>query len=215
MLVHLGEPSLFRFYELDKINASLIPLLFKSFVKFDIAYSPPPSRWHMCPFKRSTSPSLITTLVISKKETYNRSVKISITYALSEEDLVGSTPPMALHLRDQPESVTDSHQSPHNSTTMWNPHEITREAIKALSRQALDLHLIYGYEQEEEVGPLSLVRFGRRGHRGDGRVAGVRRRLGPYLLLSYFYNEWVSDGRGFGVHPIFSSPLKYSSLKIH
>jgi hypothetical protein len=27
---------------LDKINASLIPLLFKPFVKFDIAYSPPP-----------------------------------------------------------------------------------------------------------------------------------------------------------------------------
>jgi hypothetical protein len=27
---------------LDKINASLILLLFKPFVKFDIAYSPPP-----------------------------------------------------------------------------------------------------------------------------------------------------------------------------
>jgi hypothetical protein len=40
--VHIGEPSLFRFYVLDKINASLIPLLFKPFVKFDIAYSPPP-----------------------------------------------------------------------------------------------------------------------------------------------------------------------------
>jgi hypothetical protein len=39
--VHIGEPSLFRFYVLDKINASLIPLLFKPFVKFDIAYSPP------------------------------------------------------------------------------------------------------------------------------------------------------------------------------
>jgi hypothetical protein len=34
---------------LDKINASLIPLLFKLFIKFDIAYSPP-SRRHMCPF---------------------------------------------------------------------------------------------------------------------------------------------------------------------
>jgi hypothetical protein len=31
--VHIGEPSLFRFYELDKINASLITLLFKPFVK--------------------------------------------------------------------------------------------------------------------------------------------------------------------------------------
>jgi hypothetical protein len=41
-LVHIGEPSLFRFYVLDKINPSLIPLLFKPFVKFDIAYSPPP-----------------------------------------------------------------------------------------------------------------------------------------------------------------------------
>jgi hypothetical protein len=40
--VHIGEPSLFRFYVLDKINASFIPLLFKPFVKFDIAYSPPP-----------------------------------------------------------------------------------------------------------------------------------------------------------------------------
>jgi hypothetical protein len=42
LLVHIGEPSLFRFCVLDKINASLIPLLFKPFVKFDIAYSPPP-----------------------------------------------------------------------------------------------------------------------------------------------------------------------------
>jgi hypothetical protein len=42
LLVHIGEPSLFRFYVLDKINPSLIPLLFKPFVKFDIAYSPPP-----------------------------------------------------------------------------------------------------------------------------------------------------------------------------
>jgi hypothetical protein len=41
LLVHIGEPSLFRFYVLDKINASLIPLLFKPFIKFDIAYSPP------------------------------------------------------------------------------------------------------------------------------------------------------------------------------
>jgi hypothetical protein len=40
-LVHIGEPSLFRFCVLDKINASLILLLFKPFVKFDIAYSPP------------------------------------------------------------------------------------------------------------------------------------------------------------------------------
>jgi hypothetical protein len=41
-LVHIGEPSLFCFYVLDKINASLFPLLFKPFVKFDIAYSHPP-----------------------------------------------------------------------------------------------------------------------------------------------------------------------------
>jgi hypothetical protein len=39
LLVHIGEPSLFRFCVLDKINASLIPLLFKPFIKFDIAYS--------------------------------------------------------------------------------------------------------------------------------------------------------------------------------
>jgi hypothetical protein len=40
-LVHIGELSLFRFCVLDKINISLIPLLFKPFIKFDIAYSPP------------------------------------------------------------------------------------------------------------------------------------------------------------------------------
>jgi hypothetical protein len=39
--VHIGEPSLFRFCVLHKINACLIPLLFKPFVKFDIAYLPP------------------------------------------------------------------------------------------------------------------------------------------------------------------------------
>jgi hypothetical protein len=41
LFMHIGEPSLFRFYMLDKINASLNLLLFKPFVKFDIAYSPP------------------------------------------------------------------------------------------------------------------------------------------------------------------------------
>jgi hypothetical protein len=51
LLVHIGEPSLFRSCVLEKINASLIPLLFKPFVKFDIAYSPP-SRRHLCPFTR-------------------------------------------------------------------------------------------------------------------------------------------------------------------
>jgi hypothetical protein len=39
--VHIGEPSLFRLCELIKIDASLIMLLFKPFVKFDITYSPP------------------------------------------------------------------------------------------------------------------------------------------------------------------------------
>jgi hypothetical protein len=33
---------------LDKINASLIPLLFKPFVKFDIAYSPPSPLGDIC-----------------------------------------------------------------------------------------------------------------------------------------------------------------------
>jgi hypothetical protein len=50
------SPSLFRFYVLDKINASLIPLLFKPFVKFDIAYSPPSSRRHLYPFNWYQSP---------------------------------------------------------------------------------------------------------------------------------------------------------------
>jgi hypothetical protein len=39
--VHIGEPSLFRLCELEKINTSSIPLLFKPFIKFYIAYSPP------------------------------------------------------------------------------------------------------------------------------------------------------------------------------
>jgi hypothetical protein len=56
LLVHICEPSLFRFCELDKINAILIPVLFKPFVKFDIAYSPP-SRRHLCPFIRSKRPT--------------------------------------------------------------------------------------------------------------------------------------------------------------
>jgi hypothetical protein len=46
---NLGEPSLFRFYVLDKINASLVPLLFNPFIKSDIAYSRP-FRRHLCPF---------------------------------------------------------------------------------------------------------------------------------------------------------------------
>jgi hypothetical protein len=46
--VHIGEPSLFRFWKLDKINASLILLLFKLFVKFDIAYSPSSPRGDIC-----------------------------------------------------------------------------------------------------------------------------------------------------------------------
>jgi hypothetical protein len=33
---------------LDKINASLIPLLFKPFVKSDIAYPPPPPLGDIC-----------------------------------------------------------------------------------------------------------------------------------------------------------------------
>jgi hypothetical protein len=44
----IGEPSLFRFCVLGKINASLILLLFKPFVKFNIAYSNPPPLGDIC-----------------------------------------------------------------------------------------------------------------------------------------------------------------------
>jgi hypothetical protein len=38
--------------------------------------------------------------------------------------------------------------------------------------------------------------------------------LRPCLLLRYFHPEEYGDIWGFGIHPILSNPLKYSSLKI-
>jgi hypothetical protein len=38
--------------------------------------------------------------------------------------------------------------------------------------------------------------------------------LGPCLLLQYFHPRKMWDMWGFGVHPILSNPLKYSSPKI-
>jgi hypothetical protein len=54
---------------LDKINASLIPLLFKPFVKFDIAYSPPPSRRHL-------SFQFVSTYVLGKASTHTLFVRL-------------------------------------------------------------------------------------------------------------------------------------------
>jgi hypothetical protein len=38
--------------------------------------------------------------------------------------------------------------------------------------------------------------------------------LRPCLLLRYFYPKRCEDMWGFGVHPILSNPIKYSSPKI-
>jgi hypothetical protein len=62
--VHIGDPSLFRFCEFDKINTSLILLLFKPVIKFDIAYSPPIRR-HLCPFRRVFCVKVVALVVIS------------------------------------------------------------------------------------------------------------------------------------------------------